>query len=167
MDQDETEGAAGVDLFGDPITASDCPLCGGRGSHRISGQACYRPDRGVYRPTGSTPCPRCRPKAHRVCESNDRELAESVLRTALGDGYAVIGHPQRVYRCVGRGEIEAVPRYESDMVSELMERGLLKVGGWHDYTCGSASGRGRSVLVPQFSRNLLSRWSSLKRLPTC
>ena len=98
MDQDETQGAAGVDLFGDPVTARGCPLCGGRGSHRISGQACYRPDRGTYRPTGSTPCPRCRPQAHRARESNDLELAESVLRTALGEGYALIGHPQRVYR---------------------------------------------------------------------
>jgi len=46
----------------------------------------------------------------------------SVLRTALGDGYAVIGHPVRVYRCAGRSEIEAVPRYESDVVSQLLDR---------------------------------------------
>ena len=38
MDQDEVEGAAGVDLFGDPVTARGCPLCGGRGSHRITEQ---------------------------------------------------------------------------------------------------------------------------------
>ena len=97
---------------------------------------------------------------------NDRDLAESVLRTALGNGYAVIGQPMRVYRCAGRGEIEAVPRYESDMVSDLIDRELLRVGGWHDYTCGRSAGRGRSVLVPRGTRTLLTRWATLKRLST-
>jgi len=82
----------------------------------------------------------------------DRDLVESVLRTALGDGYAVIGHPARVYRCVGGGEIEAVPGYESDAVSDLIDRELLRVGGWHDYTCGSSAGHGRAVLVPTGTR---------------
>ena len=52
------------------------------------------------------------------------------------------------------------------MVSDLLDRALLRVGGWHDYTCGSSAGRGRSVLVPQSSRALLNRWAALKRLPT-
>ena len=114
MDQGEVEGAAGVDLFGDPVTAQGCPLCGGERSHRVSGQACYRPDRGVYRPTGSTPCPRCRPKAHKARESNDLELAESVLRTALGEGYAramrkVVSAGHEVFSgCWGRPRMESM-----------------------------------------------------------
>jgi len=101
----------------------------------------------------------------RAREVNDKDLIASVLRTALGEGYAVIGHPMRVYRCAGRGEIEAVPRYESDMVSQLLDQDLLRVGGWHDYTCGSSAGRGRSVLVPRATRTLLNRWAVLKGLP--
>ena len=127
MDWNATEGAVGVDLFGDPVKEA--------GAERT---------------------------ARKASGSNDRELAESVLRSALGEGYALIGHPMRVYRCVGRGEIETVPRYESEMVSDLIDRDVLKVGGWHDYTCGSSAGRGRSVLVPGASRNLLNRWAALK-----
>ena len=100
----------------------------------------------------------------RAREVNDKDLAVSVLRTALGDGYAVIGHPVRVYRCAGRGEIEEVPRYESDVVSQLLDQGVLRVGGWHDYTCGGSAGRGRSVLVPRATRTLMNRWASLKGL---
>ena len=96
----------------------------------------------------------------------DRDLTESVLRTALGDGYAVIGHPARVYRCVGRGEIESVPGYESDVVSDLIDRDLLRIGGWHDYTCGHSAGRGRAVLVSTGTRTLLSRWATLQWQPT-
>jgi len=102
-----------------------------------------------------------RQRAHDV---NDKDLAVSVLRTALGDGYSVIGHPMRVYRCAARGEIDAVPRYESDMVSQLLDQEALRIGGWHDYTCGSSAGRGRAVLVPRATRTLLNRWASLKGL---
>ncbi len=101
-----------------------------------------------------------RPGKRSTC--NDRELAESVLRTAVGDGYAVIGHPMRVYRCAGREEIEAVPRYESETVLDLLERDVLKVGGWHEYTCGHFAGLGRSVLVPKATRIVLDRWTALK-----
>ena len=155
-------GAEG-DLFGDPVRAV-CRSCDGRGVHRVSGQTRYRRDGGVYRPTGSTPCPRCQCGSRKSAGSSDRDLAVSVLRTALGDGYAVIGHPMRVYRCAGRDEIEAVPRYESDMVSQLLDQDVLRVGGWHDYTCGGSAGRGRSVLVPRATRTLMNRWASLKGL---
>ena len=129
MDWNATEGAVGVDLFGDPVKEA--------GAERT---------------------------ARKASGSNDRELAESVLRSALGEGYALIGHPMRVYRCAGRGEIETVPRYESEMVSDLIDRDVLKVGGWHDYTCGSSAGRGRSVLVPRATRTVMSRWAVLKGL---
>jgi len=93
---------AGVDLFGDPVRVA-CPSCDGRGAHPVSGQTRYHQDGGVYRPTGSTPCPRCqRGPPRNSAGSSDRDLVVSVLRTALGDGYAVIGHPMRVYRCAGR-----------------------------------------------------------------
>jgi hypothetical protein len=155
---------AGVDLFGDPVRVA-CPSCDGRGAHPVSGQTRYHQDGGVYRPTGSTPCPRCqRGPPRNSAGSSDRDLVVSVLRTALGDGYAVIGHPMRVYRCAGRGEIEEVPRYESDMVSQLLDQEALRVGGWHEYTCGSSAGRGRSVIVPRATRTLLNRWAALQGL---
>ncbi len=163
MDGKGLETGAGVDLFGDPVRAV-CPSCDGRGVHPVSGQTRYRPDGGVYRPTGSTSCPRCQRKSRKSAGSSDRDLVVSVLRTALGDGYAVIGHPMRVYRCAGRDEIEAVPHYESDMVSQLLDQDVLRVGGWHDYTCGSSAGRGRSVLVPRATRTLMNRWAVLKGL---
>ena len=100
----------------------------------------------------------------RARDLHDKDLAVSVLRTALGEGYAVIGHPMRVCRCAARGEIDAVPRYESDMVSQLLDQEALRIGGWHDYTCGSSAGRGRAVLVPRATRTLLNRWASLKGL---
>jgi len=111
----------------------------------------------VEQPNGGTARRRAR-------DLHDKDLAVSVLRTALGDGYAVIGHPMRVYRCAGRGEIEAIPRYESDVVSRLLDQDVLRVGGWHDYTCGSSTGRGRSVLVPRATRTLMNRWAALKVL---
>ncbi len=101
-----------------------------------------------------------RPGRRPTC--NDRELAESVLRAALSDGYAVVGHPVRVYRCVGGAEIEAVPRYESETVLDLIERDVLRVGGWHEYTCGEFGGRGRSVVAPKQTCTLLNRWAALK-----
>jgi hypothetical protein len=57
--------------------------------------------------------------------------------------------------------VEEVPRYEADAVAQLLDGGLLELGGTHrDHT-----GPARSVLVPRSTREMATRWSHLRPIP--
>jgi hypothetical protein len=99
---------------------------------------------------------------------NDMDLAESVLSLAINVGYRLIGTQEKVYRRVeGRDEeIESVPRYEADMVHNLIEQKYLTIGGHHHCRWRGFEGSGRSVLVPKTTKHYLSRLRAYKRPTT-
>ena len=109
-----------------------------------------------------TPKPR---PAGRV-ESNDMDLVQSVIRTAVTDGYALVGPSRHAYRRLDAHEIERVPAYESEMVHQLLRRGMFTEGGTHVFTHGGQEGSGRSVLVPKSTKTTAARWANLARIPT-
>lgn len=96
--------------------------------------------------------------------TNNIDEVVTVLRIASTDGYAVIGARQRIWRLVSQDGIELVPRYEADMVRQLLNAGWLTLGGTHGYDQQGTEVAGRSLLVPKRSRQWLTRWDSRKHL---
>jgi hypothetical protein len=114
--------------------------------------------------------PTAPPRRKRVVH-NDMDLIERVLHVAQNDGYAVIGMQERIYRVTGSHygvlEIEAVPVAESEAVHQLLDNGMLTVGGGHQYRYrNNREGPGNSVLVPHATRQKARRWRALTRPST-
>lgn len=98
--------------------------------------------------------------------TNDMDLIESVLRTAIDPGYVVIGAGESVHRySTGQqhGEVERAPSYENDAVHQLVDRKLLAIGGGRRVKRGSEDIRANSVLVSNKARGMVSRWRNYKR----
>jgi hypothetical protein len=98
--------------------------------------------------------------------TNDMGRIESILRTAMEDGFALIGSSRRVYRLVGKDQIEKVPRHVEDAVHQLIAAKWLEEGGTHRYRQGAHSEPGKSVLVPRKSKDAAHRWRALKKPQT-
>jgi hypothetical protein len=106
-----------------------------------------------------------RPPRH---TTNDLDLVESVIKTAREDGYVVSGINTRVYRVEGTQggtyELATVPVYEADAVAQLIDLGVLNVGGAH--ACRYRNNREatcNAVLVPSATRRRSDRWAALQR----
>lgn len=95
---------------------------------------------------------------------NDMELIERVLAVAEGQGYALVGPADRVYRREAGGEIAPAPGYEGEAVHHLLAKRFLTRGGQHQFTCGPYAGTGESVLVPRRTKDLARRWRHYKPL---
>jgi hypothetical protein len=100
--------------------------------------------------------------------TNDIDLIESVIRIARNEGYAVSGINTRVYRIEGTQggtyEVATVPVYEADAVAQLIDLGVLTVGGAHP--CRYRNNREstcNAVLVPSVTRRRANRWAALQR----
>jgi hypothetical protein len=98
---------------------------------------------------------------------NDMAMVETVLRTAIQDGYALIGRRERVWLAHsnghGRLDIEPVTDEINTTVHQLIDAKWLTVGGFHQYYRGARLGPGRSVLVPRDTRQRVARWRNLHR----
>ncbi|HEV3355353.1 MAG TPA: hypothetical protein VG247_01095 [Pseudonocardiaceae bacterium] len=112
----------------------------------------------------STPA-KTRPPRH---ATNDLDLIESVIKVAREDGYVVSGVNTRVYRVEGSQggtyELATVPVYEADAVCQLIDLGVLTVGGAHP--CRYRNNRENTcnaVLVPAVTRRRSDRWAALHR----
>ncbi|MFC4949036.1 hypothetical protein [Pseudonocardia sp. GCM10023141] len=98
---------------------------------------------------------------------NDLDLFTSVVKAATEPGYVLIGPAERVFLrdpSIARDMVVAVPRYESDTVSQLLGDGHLAVGGYHQVRTEGYGGWARAVLVPQPTHALLNRWAALHPL---
>lgn len=96
--------------------------------------------------------------------NNDFEDCQAVLRIARDDGYTVSGrHCDRIWRREGPTEVVPVPRHEADTVRQLIDTGLLEIGGHHEYRHGTEAVHGKSVLVPKATRRKLPYWEHLSR----
>ncbi|HEX3782665.1 MAG TPA: hypothetical protein VHX38_23605 [Pseudonocardiaceae bacterium] len=100
--------------------------------------------------------------------TNDLDLIESVVKVARADGYVVTGLNNRVYRIEGiQGgtyEVATVPVYEADAVAQLIDLGVLTVGGAH--ACRYRNNREstcHAVLIPAATRRRSDRWAALHR----
>jgi len=99
-------------------------------------------------------------------ETNDMELIARVLRRAAGEGFAVLGLQERVYR-VGAArdgvvEVTECAREEADAVRQLLDREVLTLGGRHGYRYkNNRESSGNAVLVPRSTRRMSARWSAL------
>lgn len=100
--------------------------------------------------------------------TNDIDLIESVIKIARDDGYVVSGISTRVYRVEGTQggtyELATVPVYEADAVAQLIDLGVLNVGGTH--ACRYRNNREatcNAVLVPSVTRRRSDRWAALQR----
>ena len=103
--------------------------------------------------------------------TNDIDLIESVIKIARNEGYAVSGINTRVYRIEGTQggtyEVATVPVYEADAVAQLIDLGVLTVGGAHP--CRYRNNREatcNAVLVPSVTRRRSDRWAALHRPST-
>lgn len=97
---------------------------------------------------------------------NDMDLIQTVLTTAIHQGYALVGPRKRVFRLLDRGEIDTVDTAVEQAVCQLLDAAWLTVGGTHRYTYRHRTRSGNAVLVPQTSKAALRRWRSLKRPAT-
>ncbi|MGH3611252.1 MAG: hypothetical protein ACRDRK_01235 [Pseudonocardia sp.] len=97
---------------------------------------------------------------------NDLDLVASVVATALDPGYVLIGPADKPHRRdpARPGEVEPVPTYERDMISQLLDTRHLTTGGTHPVRCGRRDGPARSVLVPRATRAMVARWAALHPL---
>lgn len=109
--------------------------------------------------------PKTRPPRH---TTNDIDLIESVIKVARAEGYVVSGINTRVYRVEGTQggtyEVVTVPVYEADAVAQLIDLGVLNVGGAH--ACRYRNNREstcHAVLVPSVTRRRAERWAALQR----
>ncbi|HEX3781003.1 MAG TPA: hypothetical protein VHX38_15170 [Pseudonocardiaceae bacterium] len=100
--------------------------------------------------------------------TNDVDLIESVLKVARNEGYVVTGLNTKVYRIEGTQggtyEVATVPVYEADAVCQLIDLGVLNVGGAHP--CRYRNNREstcNAVLVPSITRRKADRWAALQR----
>jgi hypothetical protein len=100
--------------------------------------------------------------------TNDIDLIEAVIKIARDDGYVVSGINTRVYRVEGTQggtyELATVPVYEADAVAQLIDLGVLNVGGAH--ACRYRNNREatcNAVLVPSATRRRSDRWAALHR----
>ncbi len=100
--------------------------------------------------------------------TQDVELVASVVRLAQDPGYRVVERSGRVFRVepTRTGAVEEVPRYEADTVGQLLDGGLLELGGTHTISHRGTTGPARSVLVPKRTREMATRWANLRPLPT-
>ncbi|MGH3926365.1 MAG: hypothetical protein ACRDTT_26455 [Pseudonocardiaceae bacterium] len=116
---------------------------------------------------GDTDIPQQRPALKPVRgTTNDMDLIESVLRTAIDPGYVVIGAAESVHLYCGGPdrEVERAPSYESDAVHQLVDQKLLTIGGVPArVTREGEETRANSVLVSRKARGMASRWRSYKR----
>lgn len=99
--------------------------------------------------------------------TNDLDLIAAVVKTAQETGYVVIGPTERVYRRndTDPKEIERVPEYENGAVHQLLDKGLLTIGGGHTVTYHGKQGRANAVLVPKRTASMVKRWEAYKPLP--
>ena len=98
----------------------------------------------------------------RYTATNDVELVVDVIRGALDPGYVVIGVGYRVLLRDGSraGCVEPVPRYEADTVAQLLDHGLLRLGGTQVVFDGRREGPARVVLVTSAARAMVERWAA-------
>lgn len=95
--------------------------------------------------------------------TNDMAAVMTVLGHAVEEyGYLLAGPSRRVMRKTDKDVMKPVPRWEADLVHQLIETKRLTVGGTHFMRCGAVSSHAHSVLVPKTTRADLSRWRALK-----
>jgi len=95
--------------------------------------------------------------------TNNMAAVMTVLDHAVDEfGYLLAGPSRRVMRKTDKELMKPVPRWEADLVHQLIKAGQLTIGGTHFMRCGAVSGQAHSVLVPKATRAQLSRWRALK-----
>lgn len=101
-------------------------------------------------------------------DSNDIDLMAGIIRAAAEPGYMLVGPTDRVFRVEpgDRHSVEPAPRYEQDAVRQLLDAGLLTIGGAHTVTYGDRTGPAHSVLIPKATRAMAARWDNLRPLTT-
>lgn len=95
--------------------------------------------------------------------TNDMRQVTVVLERACSEaGYFVAGR-RKVFRMVDKGVMKPVPLWESGVVLQLVDAGLLmQGGGTRMMRCGAVTSSAHAVLVPRATRNQLARWQSLR-----
>jgi len=104
----------------------------------------------------------------RPAASNDLDLFAAIVRTATDPGYVLIGPTDKpfVHEPGSKRDVTAVPRYEADVIAQMLDAGHLKIGGRHHVAYGRSEGPAHSVLVPAATRSMVRRWEALHALPT-
>jgi len=103
----------------------------------------------------------------RPAASNDLDLFAAIVRTATDPGYVLIGPTDKpfVREPGSKRDVTAVPRYEADVIAQMLDAGHLKIGGRHHVAYGRSEGPAHSVLVPAATRSMVRRWEALHALP--
>lgn len=111
------------------------------------------------------PRPRKAPEATDQPSTDDLDLIIAVVKACKDPGYVVIGPAERVYRRTddGPNAIDKVPDYINGAVHQLIDQGLLTIGGQHLVEYHGRRGGANSVLVPRKTRDKVHHWESLAR----
>lgn len=105
------------------------------------------------------------PMPERPAPVNDVRRIEIVLAAAVRLGY-VVGPGERIAKRTGATRvIRLVDADEAAAVRQLIASRHLIVGGTHAFKLGRTTVGARSVLVPESTRFLVSRWRSYRPLP--
>jgi hypothetical protein len=97
--------------------------------------------------------------------TNDLDAVIAVLTRASGQNkYLISQRGGRVFRRVDRETMRPVPRWEADLVAQLIDSGHLHLGGSQVLRCGAVRSPVASVLASKATRDQLARWRAMKPL---
>lgn len=98
----------------------------------------------------------------------DPELLAQVVRAADDPGFLLIERSQRVVKAdpAKPGVVDSASRHEQDAVLQLLDSGHLRTGGTHHIHHHGHEGPARSILVLKATRDMVTRWSNLRPVPT-
>jgi hypothetical protein len=95
--------------------------------------------------------------------TNDMDAVITVLTRASGENkYLISQRGVRLFRRVDRERMRPVPRWEADLVTQLIDSGHLRLGGSHVLRCGAVRSPVASVLASKATRDQLARWRAMK-----
>ncbi|GAA3437008.1 hypothetical protein [Kutzneria kofuensis] len=96
---------------------------------------------------------------------NNMETIKTVIDRAWSERpYVLVGPTGQPHRVSDDGTVKPCIYWEADAIHQLIQQKVLVVGGRRSYQTRHGVKSGQSVLVPKSTRDMLSRWKSLKPL---